>query len=108
MATPPLVSPATAQLIGYGLVLGGSALVGKILIDNLVGEVNDKKARSAFIGPVWEPVKVKGDPFHAHASEAVKFVVMAVGVYQVIAKLPELISEWGDVQKQLSTVSQMP
>ncbi len=104
----PLVTPATAQLIGYGLVLGGSVIVGKILIDNFVGEVNDKKARSAFIGPVWEPVKVKGEPFHAKASEAVKFVVMAVSVYQIIAKLPELASQWGDVQKQLATISQLP
>ncbi len=87
-------------------MLGGSALVGKILIDNFVGEVNDKKARSAFIGPIWEAPKQKGDPAHAKASEAVKFVVMAVSVYQLIAKLPELASQWGDVERQLRMLSE--
>lgn len=96
----PLVTKQTASLVAYGLVLGGAAVVGKLMIDNWVGEVSDKKARSAFIGPIWEPARPKKDG-HAHASEAVKFVAMAVSVYSIIAELPKLVSQWGDVERQI-------
>ena len=106
MAQAPLISPQLSTYAGMGLVLAGGLVIGKSLIDNFVGEVKDKRARSAFIGPIWEPAPEKGDPFHAKASEGVKFLIMAVSVYQLLAKTPKLIDEWGDVQKTLNTLNE--
>lgn len=99
----PLISKQNSQLLAYGLAFGGAAIVGMMVIDNFVGEVKDKKARSAFIGPIWEPPKPQNGG-HASASEAVKFVAMAVSVYSIIADLPKLVSQWGDVERQIQEV----
>lgn len=93
----PPISKGTQELIAYGLLLGGAAVVGKLVIDGLVGDMDRAKARREFIGPVQEaaaPPKTA----HVHLSDCVRFVAMCASVYSLIAELPELVSEWGKVE----------
>lgn len=93
---PPL-SAGTQQLIGYGLLLGGAAVVGKLMIDGLVGDMDRAKARREFIGPIYEP-PAPPKTVHVKLSDCVRFVAMCASVYSILADLPDLVSEWGQVQ----------
>lgn len=101
-ALPPL-SSGTQQLIAYGLLIGGAAVVGKLMIDGLVSELDDAKARREFIGPVYQaPAPAKTT--HVRLSDAVRFVAMCVSVYSILGELPELVSEWGQVQASVREI----
>ena len=99
----PALSPATSQLIAYGLLLGGAAVVGKLMIDGLVGDMDAAKARREFIGPIYEPPKPPKD-MHVRLSDVVRFVAMGVSVYSILADLPTLVSEWGQVESQIQAL----
>lgn len=107
MATPPTPLPAisasTEQLIAYGLLLGGAAVVGKLMIDGLVGDMDAAKARREFIGPVWEPPKEPKD-VHVRLSDVVRFLAAGVSLYSMIANLPELVSEFGQVESTVQNL----
>lgn len=96
----PPISPGTEQLIAYGLLLGGAVVVGKIMIDALVVDMDAAKARREFIGPVYEPPSPPKD-IHVHLSDVVKFLAMGVSVYSIIADLPTLVTQWGAVESQV-------
>ena len=96
--TAPLLTKQTGALIAYGLIFGASAVVGKILIDNFVGDVQDAKARREFIGPVQEAPRGKADQIHVRLSDVVRFVAMGVSVYSTLAGFPELLDQWAKVQ----------
>lgn len=99
----PAISGGTQQLIAYGLLLGGAAVVGKLMIDGLVGDVDAAKERREFIGPIYEsPPPPKN--IHVHLSDVVKFVAMGVSVYSIIAQLPTLVSQWGSVEAQVENL----
>lgn len=102
--TAPLISKQTSTLITYGLVFGASAIVGKILIDNFVGDVKYAKERREFIGPVYEPPKQKGDSLHVHLSDVVRFTAMAVSVYSMLAEAPTLIQQWSQVENTVNQI----
>lgn len=94
----PPISPGTQQLIGYGLLLGGAAVVGKLMIDGLVGDMDAAKARKAFIGPIQQsppPART----VHVRLSDCVRFVAMCVSGYSILAELPQLVQQWGAVEK---------
>ncbi len=99
---PPL-SKGTQQLIGYGLILGGAAVVGKLMIDGLVGDMDAAKARKAFIGPIQEAPAAAKDS-RVKLGDCVRFVAMCASVYSILAELPTLVSQWGQVE---STVEQI-
>lgn len=94
-----LVSKSTGQLIGYGLCFAGAAIVGKLMIDNLVGEMDDAKTRREFIGPIQEAPKVKSPEVHVALSDCVRFGAMIFSIYSMLAQAPKLIEQWGTVQK---------
>jgi hypothetical protein len=94
---PPPISQGTQQLIGYGLLLGGAAVVGKLMIDGLVGDMEAAKARKAFIGPIQESPPPPRD-VHVKLSDCVRFVAMCASVYSILAELPTLVSQWGQVE----------
>ena len=95
------MSSATAQLIGYGLLLGGAMVVGKLMIDGLVGDVHAAKERNAFIGPIQQKPMESGK---VKLSDVVKFGVMCVSIYSTLADLPTLVSEWGQVQANVKSI----
>lgn len=99
----PPISSGTQQLIAYGLLLGGAAVVGKLMIDGLVGDMDAAKARREFIGPVYEPPAQPKD-IHVKLSDVVKFLAMAASVYSLLADLPTLVSEWGQVEGQVESL----
>ena len=99
-APSPLVSSGTQQLIAYGLLLGGAAVVGKLMIDGLVGDMDRAKARREFIGPVYEP-PAEPKTTHVHLNDVVKFLAAGASLYSLIANLPELVSQWGSVEAQV-------
>jgi hypothetical protein len=99
----PPISRGTEQLIGYGLLLGGAAVVGKLMIDGLVGDMGAAKARKAFIGPIQESPPPPRDA-HVKLGDCVRFVAMCASVYSILAELPTLVSQWGQVQ---STVEKL-
>jgi len=101
-ALPPL-SKGTQQLISYGLLLGGAAVVGKLMIDGLAGDIDAAKARKAFIGPIQESPPPPSDA-HVKLSDCVRFVAMCASAYSILAELPALVSQWGQVQ---STVEKL-
>lgn len=100
MATQPL-SPQTTQLIAYGLLMGGAAVVGKLMIDGLVGDMDAAKARREFIGPIYQAPAQPKD-IHVRLSDVVRFVAMGVSIYSMLSDLPSLVSEWGSVEAQLN------
>ena len=99
-------SAATAQLIGYGLLMGGAAVVGKLMIDGLVGDMDAAKARKAApaekmpLAPVPKPADI-----HVKLSDVVRFMATAVSLYSLIAELPELIGDWGKIEAQLKDLT---
>jgi hypothetical protein len=100
--TQPL-SPQTTQLIAYGLLMGGAAVVGKLMIDGLVGDMDAAKARREFIGPIYQaPTEPKN--IHVKLSDVVRFLAMGVSIYSILADLPTLVSEWGSVEAQLQEI----
>lgn len=108
MAAPsPLVTPQTGQLIGYGLLLGAAAVGGKLVIDALVTDMESAKATKSFIGPIYEKPYYKSQRTkHERASEVVKVVAMAVSVYSLLAELPTLVKQWGQVQATVRQLTQ--
>lgn len=79
--------------------MGGAAVVGKLMIDGLVGDMSAAKERREFIGPVYEaPIYASQVPKRVKINDAVKFVAMCVSVYSILADLPTLVSEFGQVQ----------
>lgn len=96
----PPISQGTQQLIGYGLILGGAAVVGKLMIDGLVGDMEAAKARKAFIGPIQEAPPPPRD-VHVKLSDCVRFVAMCASAYSILAELPTLVSQWGKVQSSV-------
>jgi hypothetical protein len=99
----PPISKGTQELIGYGLLLGGAVVVGKLMIDGLVSEMDIAKARKGFIGPVQEH-PVKSPEVHVRLSDCVRFVAMCASVYSIVAELPTLISQWGNVEAEVQTL----
>jgi len=99
----PAISSGTQELIAYGLLLGGAVVVGKLMIDGLVGDMDAAKARREFIGPVYEPPKPPRD-LHVQLSDVVKFLAMSASVYSLIAELPTLVSQWGSVEAQIENL----
>ncbi len=91
-------SAATSQLIGYGLLLGGAAVAGKLVIDALVSDMDRAKARREFIGPVYEPPKASSPAVHVKLSDVVRFMAMCASVYSLLADLPTLVGEFGKVE----------
>lgn len=108
MATAsPLVTPQTGQLIGYGLLLGAGLVGGKLVIDALVADMDSAKAKKSFIGPVYEKPYYKSQrSMHDKASEVVKVVAMAASIYSLIADLPQLVKQWGQVQATVRQLAQ--
>lgn len=110
MAAPsPLISPQTAQLIGYGLIFGAAAITGKLMIDGLVGDMDAAKAKREFIGPVYQaretsPKASADKTTHERLSDAVRFVAMVVSAYSMVAELPKLVAQWGAVEAQIKAV----
>jgi len=98
MAAP--LSPGTQQLIAYGLLLGGATVIGKLMIDGLVGDLDAAKERREFIGPIYEPPAQPKD-IHVKLSDVVRFLAMGVSIYSILADLPTLVSEWGRVEAQV-------
>lgn len=96
----PPISSGTQQLIAYGLLLGGAVVVGKLMIDALVVDMDAAKARKEFIGPIYQAPPPPKDT-HVHLSDVVKFLAMGVSIYSIVADLPTLVSEWGAVQAQV-------
>lgn len=106
-ASAPLVTPQTGQLIGYGLLLGAAAVGGKLVIDALIEDMDSAKKRKGFIGPIEEkPIYRSQRSGHDKASEVVKVVAMAVSIYSMLAELPTLIKEWGQVQATVRQLTQ--
>ncbi len=99
----PAISGGTQQLIAYGLLLGGAAVVGKLMIDGLVGDMDAAKARREFIGPIYESPPPPRD-LHVKLSDVVRFVAMGVSVYSIIAQLPTLVSQWGAFEAQAESL----
>lgn len=97
-------SAATSQLIAYGLLLGGAGIAGKLVIDALVGDMDAAKARRQFIGPIFEPPKASSPPGHVALSDVVRFVAMIASAYSVLADLPTLVSQFGQVQATVRKV----
>lgn len=102
----PLITPQTAQLVGYGLIFGAAAITGKLMIDALVGDMDAAKAKREFIGPVYQAPKKKSSDksTHEHLSDTVRFVAMVVSAYSMIAELPKLVQQWGAVEAQIKQV----
>jgi hypothetical protein len=102
-ASTPFISAQSSQLLGYGLLLGGAAVVGKLMIDGLVGDMDAAKARKEFIGPVWEP---QADPKEVHVKlgDVVRFVATCVSVYSIIAELPTLVGQFTSVESTVQTL----
>lgn len=107
-ATPtPLVTRQTSQLIGYGLLLGAAAVGGKLVIDALVDDMDAAKDKKGFIGPIYEKPYYKSQRSkHETASEVVKVVAMAASIYSLLAELPALIKQWGQVQATVRQITQ--
>jgi hypothetical protein len=99
----PALSSGTEQLIAYGLLLGGAAVVGKLMIDGLVGDMDAAKARREFIGPIYQPPPGPKD-VHVKLSDVVRFLAMGVSIYSILADLPTLVSEWGAVQAEVQNL----
>lgn len=109
MPAPPLIAPQTAQLVGYGLIFGAAAITGKLMIDGLVGDMDAARAKRSFIGPVYQaPKKTAAQKStHEHLSDAVRFVAMVVSAYSMVAELPKLVAQWGNVEAQISHLKQV-
>jgi hypothetical protein len=93
----PPISKGTQTLIAYGLLLGGAAVAGKLVIDALVGDMDRAKARREFIGPIEEATAAP-KTVHVHLSDCVRFVAMCASVYSLLAELPTLVQQWGQVE----------
>lgn len=103
----PIVTPQTGQLIGYGLLLGAAAVGGKLVIDALIDDMDRAKAKKDFIGPIYEKPYYKSQRSgHETASEVVKVVAMAVSIYSMLAELPALVKQWGQVQATVKQLAQ--
>lgn len=100
----PLISKQTSTLIAYGLVFGGSAIVGKMIIDNFTSDVRFAKGRREFIGPIYEPPRGKEDKVHVHLSDVVRFAAMAASVYSMLAEAPDLIKQWSQVENTVNQI----
>lgn len=101
----PLISPQSSQLVAYGLLFGGSAIVGKLVIDALLDDVNTARDRRNFIGPIREAPRAMKSPSPTFG-DAVRIIAMGVSVYSMIADLPTLIAEWGKVQATVTKLTQ--
>ncbi len=97
MATSTIRSPH-AQLFGYGLLFGGAAICGKLMIDALVGDMDAAKTRREFIGPVEEKRAASSPALHGTLSDLVRFFALGFSVYSMLAEAPKLVSQWGQVQ----------
>lgn len=106
-ASSPLVTPQTGQLIGYGLLLGAAAVGGKLVIDAMIDDMDSAKSKKGFIGPIEEKPYYKSQRSgHDKASEVVKVVAMAVSIYSMLAELPTLVKQWGQVQATVRQLAQ--
>jgi hypothetical protein len=107
LATTPTPLPAidkgTVELIGYGLLLGGAVVVGKLMIDGLIGDMDAAKQRREFIGPIYE-VPAPPRDIHVQLSDVVKFMVTCVSVYSLVSDLPSLVSQWGSIEAQVESL----
>ncbi len=109
----PPISTATQQLIGYGLLFGGAIVVGKLMIDGLMADMDAAKARKkasadgAAATPPPEKIEPIGKPneIHVKLSDVVRFMAMCASVYSLVAELPTLVSEWGAVEAQLKEIA---
>lgn len=105
-AASPLVTPQTAQLIGYGLLFGGAAIAGKLVIDALMGDVDSAKARRNFIGPIRQKPRYDGDKTgHEKVSDVVRYVAMGVSIYSMLSEFPALVKQWGVVEATVKELS---
>lgn len=98
-ASTTLVTPQSAALIGYGLLFGGAAIAGKLVIDALMDDVDSAKARRNFIGPIRQKARYDGDKtVHEKARDVVRYLAMGVSIYSMMSELPKLIQQWGIVE----------
>lgn len=104
MAAQALITRQSSQLLAYGLLFGGSAIVGKLVIDALLADVGDARARRSFIGPIQETPRIPKSPSPTFG-DAVRIIAMGVSVYSMLADLPTLIAEWGKVQATVTELT---
>jgi hypothetical protein len=80
---------------------------GKLVIDALIDDMDSAKAKRGFIGPVYEKPYYKSQRTgHETASEVVKVVAMAASIYSLLADLPQLVKQWGQVQATVKQLTQ--
>lgn len=80
---------------------------GKLVIDALVADMDSAKAKKDFIGPIYEKPYYKSQrSSHDKASEVVKVVAMAASIYSLLADLPQLVKQWGQVQATVKQLTQ--
>lgn len=77
------------------------------MIDALVADMDSAKAKRGFIGPVYEKPYYKSQrTTHDQVSEVVKVVAMAASIYSLLADLPQLVKQWGQVQATVKQLTQ--
>lgn len=80
---------------------------GKLVIDALVADMDSAQAKRGFIGPVYEKPYYKSQrTTHEKLSEVVKVVAMAASIYSLLADLPQLVKQWGQVQATVKQLTQ--
>ena len=98
------LSPSTELWIGAGLLFAGAVVTGKLVIDGLLADAADAKARREFIGPVWEP-KAEPKPQHVQVLDAVRFALSCASFYSLLVNTPELVSAFQALQKNLQEIA---
>ena len=82
-------------------------LDGELEIDALIVDMDAAEAKRGFIGPIEEKPYYKSQRSgHDKASEVVKVVAMAVSIYSLLAELPTLVKQWGQVQATVRQLTQ--
>lgn len=77
------------------------------MIDALVADMDTAKEKKDFIGPVYEKPYYKSQRTgHDKLNEVVKVVAMAVSLYSLLADLPQLVKQWGQVQATVKQLTQ--
>lgn len=104
MAAAPQSLPPSAQLFGYGLLFGGAAIVGKLMIDGLIENMDEAKQRRSFIGPI-EQKPVLTPAGHASLSDFVRLAALGFSIYNLLAKGPDLIAQWGQVERTVQELT---